>query len=120
MHNPDHFCGRPGTSGARHAGAEGGAESKGLEVSPGWPERGTLASPATCASDANADPRGAGGGGRCGVGVGEAAESPSGSARVRQRLSGDGCRATPRGGRGGRPAAGPQRLGKPRRIGAAG
>lgn len=104
--------GRP----ARGGGA-GGAESKGLEVPPGWPERGTLASPTTCASDAHADPPGAGGvggaawgGGGGGVSVWEPAcvcvrgSRVMDAGRPRGQAGADGLRR------------GPRRLGKPRRT----
>ena len=128
MHNPEPCWGREGNSGAGRAGVEGeGLSHRGgrgrLDGASG--RGGALTSPTTCASDANADPLGAGGGGgwRAGgrVSVWE-------RACVRQRLPGEGCSAaypaqtapTGRGsGDGGGPLRGGRR-GKPSRAGSAG
>lgn len=79
MHNPQHLCGRAGTSGARRARAEGeGLSHRGWRVPPGWPEWGALASPLRVPVMQMQTHEG-----REGVGDGgQAAESPSGRARV--------------------------------------
>lgn len=97
--HPAHFCGRAGTSDARHPGTEGrGGEglshqAPGLEVQPGWPERGVRTSAATCASDANADrPRGQAGA-RC---RGRQRSLRLGARVCASEALGDGCPAVPR------------------------
>lgn len=77
MHNPQHLCGRAGTSGARRARAEGeGLSHRGWRVPPGWPEWGALASLLRVRVMQTHEGReGVGGGG-------QAAESQSGRARV--------------------------------------